>query len=144
MRRIVAVALATSAGFVIAGGAAVAAGGGAAPTYTVHMTGSQDVPKGSPKGKGTFRYQLVTNSSLLCYSIAWSGIDPPYADHVHKGARGMEGPVVIPLSTHAPIAHSGCIKVKKSLLDTVKKNPSAYYVNVHTKKYPGGAIRGQL
>jgi CHRD domain len=143
MRRIVAVALATSAGFVITAGAA-AAGGGGASTYTVHMTGSQDVPKGSPKGKGTFRYQLVTNSSLLCYSIAWSGIDAPYADHVHQGARGMEGPVVIPLSTHAPIAHSGCVKVKKSLLDTIKKNPSAYYVNVHTKKYPGGAIRGQL
>jgi hypothetical protein len=140
MRKIMAAALAISVGVLIAAGAAVSA----VPTYTVHMTGSQDVPKGSPKGKGTFRYQLVTNSGLLCYSVTWSGIDTPYADHVHKGARGIEGPVVIPLSTHAPIAHSGCVKAKKSVLDAIKKKPGAYYVNVHTKKYPGGAIRGQL
>jgi hypothetical protein len=34
--------------------------------------------------------------------------------------------------------------VSKSLLAAIKKKPSAYYVNVHTKKYMGGAIRGQL
>jgi CHRD domain len=140
MRKIMAIALAMSVGLLITAGAAMSA----LPTYTVHMTGSQGVPEGSPKGKGTFRYQLVTNSGLLCYSVAWSGIDTPYADHVHMGARGIEGPVVIPLSTHAPIPHSGCVNVKKSLLDAIKKKPSAYYVNVHTKKYPGGAIRGQL
>ncbi|HWF71891.1 MAG TPA: CHRD domain-containing protein, partial [Solirubrobacteraceae bacterium] len=113
-------------------------------THTVSMTGAQETPKGSPTGKGTFKYQLVTKTSMLCYSLKWSGIGTPYASHVHKGVKGVEGPVVIPLSATSPVAKSGCVKVKKSLLAAIAKKPSNYYVNVHTKKYPGGALRGQL
>lgn len=144
MRKFMAVALALTAGLLIAVGSAAAASGGSVPTYTVHMTGGREVPKGSPKGTGTFRYQLITKSGLFCYSLKWSNIGTPYASHVHKGAKGTAGPIVIPLSTHAPVAQSGCIKVKTSLLNAIKKTRSAYYVNVHTKMYPGGAIRGQL
>jgi hypothetical protein len=144
MGKIMSVALALTVGVLIAVGSAVAASGATVPTYTVHMTGSQEIPTGSPKGKGTFRYQLVTKSGLLCYSLKWSGIGTPFAAHVHKGARGTDGPVVIPLSTSAPVAQSGCVKVKKSLLLAIKKKRNNYYVNVHTKKYQGGAIRGQL
>ncbi|PHR12451.1 MAG: hypothetical protein COA41_19295 [Sphingopyxis sp.] len=28
--------------------------------------------------------------------------------------------------------------------DRIQGDPSAFYVNVHTAEYPGGAIRGQL
>jgi hypothetical protein len=144
MRRIVSVALALTAGVLMAVGAAGVASGAPAPKYTVHMTGSQEIPKGSPTGKGTFRYQLLTSTGQLCYSLKWSGIDTPFAAHVHKAPKGKDGSVVIPLSTSAPVAQSGCVKVKKSLLLAIKKKPSDYYVNVHTKKYQGGAIRGQL
>src|ERR1700736_1733314 len=99
MGKIVSVALALTVGVLIAVGSAVAAGGSSVPTYTVHMTGGEEIPKGSPKGKGTFRYQLVTTSGLLCYSLKWSGIGTPFAAHVHKGAKGTAGPIVIPLST---------------------------------------------
>jgi hypothetical protein len=144
MRKTMSVALALAVGVLVAVGSAVVASAAAVPTYTVHMTGSQEIPKGSPKGKGTFLYQLKTGSGRLCYSLKWSGIGTPFAAHVHKAPRGTEGVVVIPLSTSAPVAHSGCVKVKKSLLLAIKKHPGNYYVNVHTKKYMGGAIRGQL
>jgi hypothetical protein len=52
--------------------------------------------------------------------------------------------VVIVLFGNPPVKHSGCRKAPKSLITAIGKNPSAYYVNVHTNKYPGGAIRGQL
>jgi hypothetical protein len=112
MGKIMSVAVALMVGVLIAVGSALGAGGSAVPTYTVHMTGSQEIPKGSPKGKGTFRYQLVTSSGRLCYSLKWSGIGTPFAAHVHKGAKGTDGAVVIPLSTSAPVAQSGCVKVK--------------------------------
>ena len=143
MRKVMAFALALTAGVLIAVGSAPAATGGD-KTTTVHMTGGQEVPKGSPKGSGTFSYQLVTKSSLLCYRLKWSGIDAPFASHVHQGGKRTAGPVVIPLSATAPVKHSACVKVKKALLTAIGKQPGAYYVNVHTKKYPAGAIRGQL
>jgi hypothetical protein len=108
------------------------------------MTGAQEIPKGSPKGKGTFRYQIVIKKSEVCYSLKWSGIGTPFASHIHKGKKGVEGPVVIPLSANPPVAQSGCVKAKKSLLLAIMAKPSDYYVNVHTKKYPAGALRGQL
>jgi hypothetical protein len=145
MRKTMAVTLALTTGVLIAAGSAVGASSAKPKTYTVHMKGSLEVPKGSPTGTGLFHYQLVTKTGLFCYDLKWSkNIGTPVAAHVHKGAKGTAGPVVIPLSLKPPVAHSGCVKVKKSLLSAIKKKPSAYYVNVHTPKYPGGAIRGQL
>jgi hypothetical protein len=37
-----------------------------------------------------------------------------------------------------------CVAAKADVLDAITQNPSGYYVSVHTKKYPKGAIRGQL
>jgi hypothetical protein len=144
MRKIVVTALALTSGVLIAVGSAVAAGGGTLKTTTVHMTGNQEVPKGSPTGSGVFRFQLLPSQRLVCFSLFWSKIGSPTASHIHKGAKGKAGPVVIVLFGNPPIKHSGCRKAAKSLIIAIENNPSAYYVNVHTKKYPGGAIRGQL
>jgi hypothetical protein len=139
MRRITVAALAFAA--LIVAGTALAA---TLKTYTVHMKGSVEVPKGAPKGTGTFKYQLDTKHKELCYSLTWSHIDTPLYDHIHKGKAGTAGNVVIVLSAAAPVAHSGCVKTTTTLLNAIKKHPSSYYVNLHTKTYLGGAIRGQL
>ena len=41
---------------------------------------------------------------------------------------------------------SGCVQgVDRGLIKAIRKNPSAYYVNVHsTPNFEGGAVRGQL
>jgi hypothetical protein len=147
MRKLALMAVALATGVLIAAGSAVAAGGGTPKTYTVKMAGGQEVPKGSPTGSGLFKYQLKPGKKgkgLFCYSVSWSKIDTPNASHIHKGPKGKAGNVVIPLFTAAPGKHSGCVTTTNSLLAAIKKTPSAYYVNVHTAKYPGGAIRGQL
>ena len=113
----------------------------AAKTYTVTMTGKAETPKGAPNGKGTAKITL--GSGKVCFKLTWSGIGTPTAAHIHKGAKGKAGPVVIPIFGGAP-KHSGCVKAAQSLINKIAKSPSGYYVNVHTAKYPAGAIRAQL
>ena len=113
-------------------------------SHTVSLNGPSDVPKGAPKGHGSFTYRIVSAKSELCYSLSWSGIGTPLAAHVHEGLKGIAGPIVIVLANKPPVPHGGCVKASKSVLRTIAAHPSQYYVNVHTAKYPGGAIRGQL
>jgi hypothetical protein len=144
MRKLVLVAVALIAGVLIAGGSAVAASGGTPKTTTVHMTGGQEVPKGSPTGSGVFRFQLLPSRGLVCFSLTWSKIGTATASHIHKGSKGTAGNVVVVLFASPPGKHSGCRKAAKSLITAIGKKPRAYYVNVHTAQYPGGAIRAQL
>src|SRR3954451_7998156 len=112
-------------------------------TLTVSMNGKQETPKGDPNGKGTAKITLEQSSGKVCFRLSWSGIETPTAAHIHKGKKGVAGPVVIPFFGGAP-KHSGCVKASKSLLSKIVKSPGSYYVNIHNAKYPGGALRGQL
>ena len=115
----------------------------ATKTLTVSMTGKAETPKGDPDGKGTAKVTLNTSTGKVCFRLTWSGIGTPTASHIHKGKKGVAGPVVIPLFGGAA-KHTGCVKASKSLVAKIAKSPASYYVNVHTAKYPAGAIRAQL
>jgi hypothetical protein len=116
----------------------------ATKTLTTTMKGgSAETPKGDPNGRGTAKFTLNTSTGKVCFRLTWSGIGKPVAAHIHKGKKGVAGPVVIPTFGGTP-KHTGCVKASKSLVRSIAKSPAAYYVNVHTQAFPGGAIRGQL
>lgn len=66
----------------------------------------------------------------------------PTAAHIHVGAAGVAGSIVVPLGT--AYSRRGCTTATKELIDAILANAKGYYVNVHNASYPGGAIRGQL
>jgi hypothetical protein len=68
---------------------------------------------------------------------------PPNAMHIHAGAKGVAGPIVVDLT---PIlGGQRCVDVADgSLLQDISDNPASYYVNIHNAAYPNGAVRGQL
>jgi CHRD domain len=115
----------------------------ATKTINVSMSGKAETPKGDPNGKGTAKITLNTSTGRVCFTLTWSGIGKPVASHIHKGKKGVAGPVVIPFFGGAP-KHSGCVKASKSLVAKIAKNPAGYYVNLHTAAFPAGAVRGQL
>jgi CHRD domain len=84
----------------------------------------------------------------VCYGLAVQRIKPAMAAHIHKGRAGVAGPVVVPTdgSSFKPPrpTSSGCEAIPLALSKKLRQNPSQYYVNVHNKPYPDGAIRGQL
>ena len=53
--------------------------------------------------------------------------------------------MVVPLTAPGADGNSdGCTAAQTSLIDEIIANPAGFYVNVHTKEHPGGAIRAQL
>jgi hypothetical protein len=111
------------------------------------LLGSSEAPtKGDPDGRGSATI-LIPSSTKVCYAILVSGIGKPNAAHIHKGARGVAGDIVVPLTppkSGNPGSVSGCATAPAAVLSAIAARPSAYYVNVHNGTYPGGAIRGQL
>jgi hypothetical protein len=70
---------------------------------------------------------------------------PATGAHIHVGAAGVNGPVVVPLT--APDARgsaAGCAVTTRALVAAILDNPGGYYANVQTTDFPAGAIRGQL
>jgi hypothetical protein len=112
-------------------------------TYTVSMSGKAETPKGDPNGRGTARIKIEASRGELCFALSWTAIGTPVAAHIHKGRKGVAGPVVIPLFGGTP-KHKGCVKASKTLLSKINRNPAGYYVNVHTQAFPAGAVRAQL
>lgn len=106
------------------------------------LTGKAEVGKASTTGSGTARITLNLKTGKACWKLSVRGLDKTLSAHVHKGIPGKTGPVVIPLG--ARFATKGCVTVPERSLRAVGKNPGAYYVNVHTKRYLNGAIRGRL
>ncbi len=123
------------------GGPALAAGPVA---FRTMLSGPAEVPPAPAAGHGTASVTIDTAKGQLCYELSATGTDTPTMAHVHKGAAGVAGPVVVPLDPPAQGSSKGCATAPADTLAAILAEPSNYYVNVHTAKYPKGAMRGQL
>jgi len=75
--------------------------------------------------------------------------------HIHTGAAGVNGPVVLDSRTSGITDATGTGRITRiislattqTVLDALKgviANPSGYYINLHTSVNGGGAVRAQL
>ena len=115
-------------------------------TLYVSMTGIQEVPgPGDPDGNGTVEINVDPRQNQVCWNLYARQIDPATAAHIHRGAEGVAGPVVLMLTTPDAAGHSqGCATVDPALAREIAYQGHLFYANVHTATHPAGAIRGQL
>jgi hypothetical protein len=96
---------------------------------------------------GTAQVTIDLGTSVLCWEVEYTTTQQVTAAHIHKGAAGVNGPVVFgfynPPASTVPV-NEGCRSGDPALLADIAANPGGYYVNVHTTVHPGGAGRGQL
>lgn len=120
------------------------AGGSSGPRFTASLNGDKELGEGDPNGRGTFRSRF--SGGRLCHTLRFTGLADPVAAHVHRGRSTQNGGIVIDLRPrfNSTGARSRCVSVGAALRRSIRNGPSRFYVNVHTERYPDGAIRGQL
>jgi hypothetical protein len=115
------------------------------------LSGAEEAPgPGDPDATGQADLRLNQGQNRVCFDVSWANVDGEvFAGHIHVAPAGSPGPIVVPLfegSFNGTDSISGCVQdVDAGLIKAIRKDPSAYYVNVHSRpNFPGGAVRGQL
>ena len=109
------------------------------------LSGAMEVPgPGDIDGTGTFSATVNPGQTKVCYTLSVAKIDTATMAHIHRGAAGVAGPVVIALKAPAGGKSMACAVVTRDLAKDLIANPEGFYVNVHNAAFPAGAVRGQL
>jgi hypothetical protein len=133
------------------------------PVFKLRLKPSQEVPpisglRADAVGHVTFDVTrnasgAITSGEVVFYfnyrfpgSVTISGL------HIHQGAKGANGGIVVDSTTSEPADADGAGNLTKvvagtpATLQAILDNPRGYYVNLHTTTpaHPGGALRAQL
>jgi CHRD domain len=112
--------------------------------WSAKLDASQEIPKQAvkvPAARGAFTATI--SGSKLHWKLTFSKLSgPAAAAHIHLGAMGKAGNVLVPLCGPCKSGVSGTATLTAALKKDFTKH--LLYVNVHTAKNPAGEIRGQL
>lgn len=117
------------------------AGAAFAKDVKVMLSGQNEVPPVATQASGE-GVITIADDGAVGGSVTTKGIDATAA-HIHLGAAGTNGPVVVPFvkegDTFKPIAGAKLNADQMKAFDEGK-----LYFNVHSAAHPGGEIRAQL
>ena len=114
-------------------------------TLIASLSGSAEVPgPGDADGVGTVTLTLDADKGEACFEFGLTNVEDPTQAHVHQGAASASGGPVLSLTGDVSAAPVGCVKADAKVIGQITATPAEYYVNVHSKAHPGGAVRGQL
>ena len=117
-------------------------------TFQLSMSGDQEVPgPGDEDGQASGTLSIDDATNLISWSFTYSNIANPAAMHIHTGAAGEGGGVLIPLNVEMggePGTLVGSTTGDDADVMAILASPSDYYVNIHNADFRPGAIRGQL
>jgi hypothetical protein len=121
--------------------------------YVASLAGFQEVPAVSTSATGDGLVVISTDGNTLTYRVTYSGLSGALAAaHIHTGAAGVAGGVILPLVTSASpmvgtltaanFSASGSITDFTGAVAAIRAGGT--YFNLHTAANPGGEIRGQI
>jgi hypothetical protein len=116
-------------------------GMGGGTTSRVHLTGAEEVPPVSTSAMGDGSFTVASDGSVKG-SVTTTGVQG-MAAHIHQGAKGQNGPVVVPLTKSGDTYTApDSTKLNEAQMSAFKAGN--LYVNVHSAANKGGEIRAQL
>ncbi len=115
-----------------------------APTdqlFVFHLSGDQEVPPIATLERGGCMGRFNAGASELSL-ICTHDVELPTVMHIHRGAAGVNGPIVFDLGDPtSPVIATWSGMTPADVADLLAGN---FYVNIHTSGRPSGAIRGQI
>ena len=110
-------------------------------TLRLNLSGAEEVPPVSVPGSGSGSFTIGADGTVSG-SVTTTGVEGTMA-HIHIGARGTNGPVIIPL-TKSGDTYSAPAGAKLNDAQMQAFKAGNLYVNVHTARNKGGEVRAQL
>ena len=106
------------------------------------LTGDQEVPSNTSTAVGTGSIVVAADGSVSG-SVSAPGL-AGMAAHIHVGAAGVNGPVIIPLTGSAGDTWTVPAGAKLTDEQLAAYKAGNLYVNIHTAEHKGGELRAQL
>ncbi len=112
--------------------------------FTAVLNAGLEVPHASgTKSGASGKFTATVTGTTLKWTLTFAHLTgAATAAHIHAGAKGVSGAVLVPLCGPCTSPASGTATVTSAQLASMKAG--ATYVNVHTAKNANGEIRGQI
>jgi CHRD domain-containing protein len=126
--------------------------------YFTPLTGMEEVPPVNTNSTGIALFDLLDNH--INFKVNVTMLENIKSAHIHVGEFGQNGEIIVSLlNSSSPInIHNGTlVKGQLTATDLVGSlkgktindlvmlfNNTKTYLNIHTKQYPNGEIRGQI
>ena len=130
--------------------------------FAANLSGQDEVPPTNTKSTGTANFVIHSNGKIMSYTVNANNIDKVTMVTINQGKKGENGPVVATLIRFKNLTPTGQINgqlakgnissidltgplkgMQISNLVKLFQDHNAY-VNIQTKQYPDGEIRGQI
>jgi hypothetical protein len=111
---------------------------------TAAMDADQEVPSVDSPATGDAELTVDPNG-LVCWDFSATDLSSPVIlAHIHSGAVGVAGDIVVDLRYDLFGADGGCVVAEADIAADILADPELFYFNVHTEDFRTGEIRGQL
>lgn len=109
--------------------------------FAATINGAQETPPVPTPATGVGCLTLDTSTNTISWNVTFSGLlGAQTAGHIHVGAPGVSGGVIVPIANGSPsIGSAGLTPAQVATLQA-----GNYYFNIHSGVFPNGEIRGQI
>jgi hypothetical protein len=108
----------------------------------VSLSGANEVPPVTTSASGMGMVTITPERNVTA-RIHVTGMTATAA-HIHEGAAGANGPVVVPFTKTGDNQFEAAAGAKLTEGQYASYKAGKLYVNVHSAKNPGGEVRAQL
>ncbi len=108
-------------------------------SLSVRMVDAKSI---APDAEGIIDFAFNTTTGEICYSVSSEGVGGPYASHIHVGAVGVKGGIVVELGQLSD-GDAACVDNLPVDTNAILADPANHYAELHDVGEVW-TVRGQL